>query len=351
MHSVAGNMFEKDFTFEEPFALESGDTVSPLNLRCSVYGELNADCSNAVLVFHALTGSSRIADWWGDVLGAGRGLDTSKYALLCVNYPGSCYGSTTAKTLKERCGKLPVVTTRDIVCANIKVAERLGIKKFKAAVGGSVGGMLALQLAADFPDLTAKCIAIGATPLSPLGLALNHLQRQALRHNDIGLARQAAMLSYKCAALLDERFARNPNRNGEDPYDGFESRFDVAGYLDYQGEIFEKRFETESYELITKTMDLFELVDEEIAKIKAVVSLIGISSDWLFPASDVKSYSQKLKSLGVKTEYIELVSNDGHDAFLSDADLVSDILKEVLARESTEGKELEQKLYATKMQR
>ncbi len=332
-------MFETDFKFVEPFKLESGETLDSIDLRCTIYGKLNADKSNAVLVFHALTGSSRITEWWREVLGAELGLDTSRFAFVCVNVLGSCYGSTSAKTLnkkaKLRGKKPPILTTKDIVRSNHKLMEYLGIKRFKAVVGGSVGGMLALQFASDFPDLTEKCVAIGATPLSPMGLALNHLQRQALKINDIGFARQIAMLSYKSAELFDGRFARKPNRNGENPHLDYEHRFDIAGYLDYQGEIFQQRFDTESYKLITKIMDLFELSDEEIQTIKAKTYLIGISSDWLFPSKDVKTLAEIFQKNGVNIEFIELISDDGHDAFLSDTEKTNEILREIFACESS----------------
>lgn len=348
-------MFEIDFKLDEPFELENGEKIRPLDLRCTIYGKLNADKSNAVLVFHALTGSSRIADWWSGVLGESCGLDTSKYAFVCVNYLGSCYGSTSARTIEKRAkqyGKnLPVITARDIVQANFKLFEYLGITKFKAVVGSSVGGMLALQFASDFSDRTEKCIAIGATELSPMGLALNHLQRQALKLKDIGMARKIAMLSYKSATLFEARFARKPNRNGEDPFENYENRFDIAGYLDHQGKIFDKRFEIESYKLITKVMDLFELSDEEIKQISAEVSLIGISSDWLFPAKDIEKYHQKLNSLGVNSKYLELESKDGHDAFLSDTEKMNEILKEIFEPENAERSEKPKKFLTTNGQR
>lgn len=324
-------MFEIDFKFSEPFALESGEILSPLDLRCTIYGKLNAEKSNAVLVFHALTGSSRIHEWWSDVLGDGLGLDTSRLAFVCINALGSCYGSTSGKSIKS------VVTTGDIVRSQKILLEYLGIERFRAVIGGSVGGMLALQFAADFPELAEKCVAIGTSPLSALGLALNHLQRAAIKHeNGVGLARQIAMLSYKSKELFDANFARRPNRSGENPAAKMENRFDVAGYLDYQGEKFTRRFDAESYNALSKAMDLFDLSDNEIKRITARVSLVGISSDWLFPASDVENLSEKMKNLGVRAEYIEMISPDGHDAFLSDTRQMSEILKEILATKITE---------------
>jgi homoserine O-acetyltransferase len=323
-------MFEIDFKFSEPFTLESGEILSPLDLRCTIYGKLNAEKSNAVLVFHALTGSSRVNEWWGEILGDGLGLDTARFAFVCVSALGSCYGSTPGKFIKS------VVTTGDIVRSQKLLLEYLGIGKFRAVVGGSVGGMLALQFAADFPELTEKCVAVGAAPLSAMGLALNHLQRAAIKHeNGVGLARQIAMISYKSSELFERSFARRPNRNGEIPAARLQNRFDIAGYLDYQGEKFTRRFDAESYNALSKAMDLFDLSDAQIEKITARVSLVGITSDWLFPASDVENLTERMKNLGIIAEYVEMISPDGHDAFLSDTEQMRDILKRVLATENT----------------
>jgi homoserine O-acetyltransferase/O-succinyltransferase len=328
-------MFEIDFKFDEQFTLESGESIDSFELRCTIYGNLNADKSNAVLVFHALTGSSRLGDWWNGVMCDGCALDTSEYAFVCVNYLGSCYGSTSAASLKKQFtrnknNEFPIITARDIVRSNIHLLEYLGIKKFKAVIGGSVGGMLALQFAVDFPELTDKCVSIAATPLSAMGLALNHLQRQAIELKDIGLARQIAMLSYKSPRQFDNRFGRRPNRNGENPVEKHVNRFDIAGYLDYQGESFNERFEIESYQLITKAMDLFDLTDKQISQIAAKVSLVGISSDWLFPSSDIRDLAERFKRNMVDTDYFEIVSDDGHDAFLSDIAETSRVLKQIL---------------------
>lgn len=330
-------MFEIDFRFNEPFELESGDVLDEVRLRCTIYGKLNTDKSNAVLVFHALTGSSLVGDWWNGVICDGCALDTSELAFVCVNYLGSCYGSTSARAIKKkRRGDLPIVTTRDIVKANALLFEHIGIKKFRAVIGGSVGGMLALQFAVDYPELTDEIVSIAATPVSAMGLALNHIQRQAVRKGDIELARKIAVVSYKSPRQFDARFARNPNRNGEDPRNGHDHRFDIGGYLDHHGDEFSKRFEIESYELITKAMDLFDLTDDEIKRIRAKVSLVGISSDWLFPASDVRSLRDRLVRLGVNAKYYELESEDGHDAFLSDVGEMSRVLGEILETERTE---------------
>lgn len=309
---------ETDFVLGNPFLLESGERLNDLKQRFAVYGELNERRDNAVLVFHALSGSARISDWWTDLIGAGCALDTSQNCFICVNYIGSCYGSTNnIKTF---------LTTGDIVRAQVKLLEDLKINRLKAVVGGSVGGQLALRLIIDFSDLAQKCVSIGACELPAMSLALNHLQRQAIRQSgDVGLARAIAMLSYKSPELFEQAFARKPNRNGENPKKGLTKRFDVAGYLDYQAEKFKARFETSSYSLISKAMDLFEIADQEIKQIKASTTLIGISSDWLFPAANVKKLSERLNAA-----YIEMISPAGHDAFLSDTMQMNKILKKII---------------------
>ena len=335
-------MFEIDFTFNDPFTLESGEVLPEVKLRACVYGNLNDDRSNAILVFHALTGSARIGDWWNGMICDGCALDTSEFAFICVNYLGSCYGSTSARSIKKRRKKgsdAPLVTLRDIVRTNVHLLDSLGIKKFRAVVGASVGGMLALQFAADHPDLIEQCISIAATPLSAMGLALNHLQRQAIKQNDLEMARKIAVVSYKSPRQFDARFGRKPNRNGENPHAKSDDRFDVGGYLDHHGSARRERFEIESYDLITKAMDLFDLDDEDIRRVTAKVSLVGISSDWLFPASDVRRLSRRFQQNGVDAAYFEIDSDHGHDAFLSDIAETSRVLCEILGVSETKADE------------
>jgi homoserine O-acetyltransferase/O-succinyltransferase len=320
------------------FALESGVILPEVVQHYAIFGKINAEKSNVSLVFHALTGSARIDEWWTDLIGAGKALDTSEKAYICINFLGSRYGSTGGYSFKllgkNNKEEFPLVTVADIVSAQKQVLDALGIEKLNALIGGSVGGMCALQFAAQFPGVAEKCVAIGACELSAMGLALNHLQREALKHEkNVGLARQIAMLSYKSPELFNQRFARKPNRNGENPRKSFEHRYDVAGYLDYQSEIFKNRFDAETFKIISKAMDLFELSDEEIRAIKAKVSLVGISSDWLFPAADVKKLAERLSANSIKNEYVDFISDDGHDAFLSDTAKMNEILKQVTGSE------------------
>jgi homoserine O-acetyltransferase/O-succinyltransferase len=348
MSPISDPTYDGDFTFaiDEPFALKCGANLQPVTLRYTTYGRLNAQRDNAILVCHALSGSSRVADWWPELFGPDKPFDTSRYFIICSNVIGSCYGSTGPRSINPLTNRsfkqsFPMVTIADMVKAQRYLLDYLKIERLHAVVGGSIGGMQAMQWAVDYPERLERCIAIAATPLSAMGLALNHLQRHAI-YNDpawsngnypddkqpvagLALARSLAMCSYKSAELFTERFHRQPNRSGEDPFRSMDERFDIAGYLDYQGTTFTKRFDANSYVLISKAMDTFDLAHgyeserAALSRIQARTLLVGISSDWLFPASDVESLADRMQSAGVDVRYAELESSHGHDGFLADA--------------------------------
>lgn len=357
---------EADFLFavDEPFKLEGGASLQSVTLRYALYGELNEARDNAILVCHALSGSARVADWWPQLVGPGQLFDTTRYAVIGVNILGSCYGSTgPASAHPEKPGEtygkdFPLVTIGDIVRAQARLIDHLGIERLHGVVGGSIGGMQALRWAVDFSARVERCIAIGAAPLSAMGLALNHLQRQAIMNDPawregryeidkqpikgLALARSIAMCSYKSAELFDERFARRPNRSGEDPHASLKERFDIAGYLDYQGLGFTERFDANSYLTISKAMDTFDLgrgfesEEHGLQKISARLLLVGISSDWLFPANDILALSERARASGVDATYKELVSSHGHDGFLADAELLAPIIRAHLEEERSQ---------------
>ncbi|HEX4948906.1 MAG TPA: alpha/beta fold hydrolase, partial [Blastocatellia bacterium] len=242
--------YEGDFTLAAPFPLLSGETLAHVNLHYAMYGALNEACDNAIFVPHALSGSARVADWWPQLFGADAVFDLARDCIIGINLIGSCYGSTGPSSINPATGnpygrEFPLVSVKDNVRAQAELIQHLGIRKLRAVIGGSIGGMQALQWAIDFPAMVAHSIAVGAAPLSAMALALNHLQRQAILDNPqsgLSLARQIAMISYKSAELFAKRYGRKPNRNGEDPHRSLDGRYDVGGYLDYQGEIFTRRF-------------------------------------------------------------------------------------------------------------
>ena len=353
MHLLQGNC---TFATDRAFALEGGGKLQPVTLRYAVYGEPSEDGDNVILVCHALSGSAKVADWWGGLFGAGGVFDVKRDCVVGINILGSCYGSTGPATINPATGKpygadFPLVSVRDIVRAQAQVLDMLQIPRVRAVVGASIGGMQALQWAVEFPQRVAKCIAIGTAPLNAMGLALNHLQRQAIqldpkwRGGDYGddppvdglaLARAIAMCSYKSGELFEERFGRKSNRNGEDPLRSLRDRFDIGGYLDHQGEKFNQRFDANSYLVISKAMDAFDLArgyaseGAALSRITAPVLLVGISSDWLFPPQDVRALSRRIADAGGRSEYVELESAHGHDGFLADFHLLAPILREHL---------------------
>ena len=315
-----------------PFRLLSGGMLPHITLHYAMYGALNDARDNAILVPHALSGSARVADWWPQLFGAEAVFDLAKDCIIGINLIGSCYGSTGPTSINPTTGKpygrdFPLVTVKDNVRAQVELIRHLGIQQLRVVIGGSIGGMQAIQWAIDFPDMVEHCVAVGTAPISALALALNHLQRQAiLNHAEQGLslARQLAMISYKSAELFAERYGRKPNRNGEDPHRSFDGRYDIGGYLDYQGELFTRRFDPDAYLVITKLMDNFDLhlgydsAGAALARITARVLLIGIESDWLFPPADVAALAAQMKAANVAVEYAKLITTHGHDGFLAE---------------------------------
>jgi homoserine O-acetyltransferase len=341
---------EGDFVFArtEPYRLEGGGTLAPASLRYAVYGRSGP----VILVCHALSGSARLADWWDALTGPGRVFDTDRYRLVCANILGSCYGSTGPRSTNPATGRpyggdFPVISIRDIIRPQALLLDHLGVDRLHAVVGGSIGGLQALCFAEQFPGRTPRCVVIGAAPLNAMGLALGHLQRQAIMLDPnwkgghypddapptagLALARSIAMCSYKSAALFRERFGRHPNRRtAEDPRRALLDRFDVGGYLDHQGQVFLGRFDATSYLYISRAMETYDPTDDDLRRITAKCELIGIGHDWLFPPEDVRELARRLSSLGVAVRYDELDTTHGHDGFLADTHLMAPALTRVL---------------------
>ena len=358
---VLSPTYEGDFVLGEHLLLECGRTLANPTLHYAVYGRLNAARDNAVLVCHALSGSALVGTWWPEIFAPGAVLSLEHDFVICINMLGSCYGSTGPGSVDPETGEaygpdFPLVSIRDNVRAQALLLDSLGIRKLRLVLGGSIGGMQALDWTILNPERVLRALIIGVAPLSAMGLALNHLQRQAILHDPdwadgrylpqrpprrgLALARQIGMISYKSAPLLEERFGRNPNRNGEDPWspdDRYSNqggglcggRFDIAGYLDHQGERFIDRFDANAYLALLRTMDTWDPLrgysspSEAFGRIRAQLSFVGISSDWLFPAETVRNFVEAIRAAGVRADYREMTSAHGHDAFLAEqADLV-----------------------------
>jgi homoserine O-acetyltransferase len=344
--------YEGDYVLDEHLLLECGRTLTGVTLHYAVYGRLNAARDNAVLVCHALTGSALVGSWWPEVFAPGAVLSLEHDFVICINMLGSCYGSTGPGSVNPETGEVygpdfPLVSVRDNVRAQALLLDSMGIRRLRLVLGGSIGAMQALDWAILNPERVERGLIIGVSPISAMALALNHLQRQAILHDPeweggrylpqrpprrgLALARQVGMLSYKSAALFEERYGRNPNRNGEDPW-GLDDqggglvggRFDIAGYLEYQGQRFIERFDANSYLALLRTMDTWDPMrgyssaEEAFGRIRARLSFIGISSDWLFPAPAVRLLAETVRAAGVQADYREMISDHGHDAFLAE---------------------------------
>jgi homoserine O-acetyltransferase len=343
---------EADLTLDRPFPLDGGGVLPSITQRYAIYGDLGRMPDRVVLVCHALSGSARVADWWAELSGKGRPFDPERRVIVCVNVLGSCYGSTGPRSVNPQTGRpwggsFPVVSINDMVRAQALLLDHLGIPRLHSVVGGSIGGLQALAWAAMYPERVARCMIIGAAPLNAMGLALAHLQRQAIV-NDAGwmggdypaespplgglaLARQIAMCSYKSAALFAQRFGRHPNRRTpEQPHTRHDHRFDVGGYLDHQGKVFLGRFDAGSYLVITRAMETYDISDDELARMRARTWLVGIGHDWLFPPEDVRALAERMCRLEVQASYEELETHHGHDGFLADTHLMGPVIQRAL---------------------
>jgi homoserine O-acetyltransferase len=344
--------YEGDFVLPGPLALESGRMLATPTLHYAVYGRVNAARDNAVLVCHALSGSALVGEWWPEIFAPGAVLSLEQDFVICINMLGSCYGSTGPASVNPETGLVygpdfPLVSVRDNVRAQAQLLDSLGIKRLRLVLGGSIGGMQALEWAIHDPARVERAAIIAVAPLTAMGLALNHLQRQAIQNDPdwdggyylpqrmprqgLALARAIGMVSYKSAELFEERFGRNPNRNGEDPWAHDRQggglvggRYDIGGYLDHQGQRFIDRFDANAYLAILRTMDNWDPLrgggtsEQVFGGIKARLNFVGISSDWLFPAASVREFAETIRAAGVKADYREMVSAHGHDAFLAE---------------------------------
>jgi homoserine O-acetyltransferase/O-succinyltransferase len=296
--------------------LECGATLPAVDQHVTIYGSPRADGSNVAFVAHALTGSSRVAQWWPNIVGEDALFDTRRWCAIGVNALGSCYGSTgpASQPSEER---FPQISVGDIVAAAMRALERIGIPRIRVAIGGSLGGMQALQWALAAPDRIECAVMVGAHDHhSAMGIALNAIQREALELDPargLRLARKIAMLSYKSDDLLRRRHDRRRDRLGR-------SCFDVEGYLEHQADLFEERMDAATYASLTHAMDSFDVRDAQPTHAGASPRFIfvGVSSDWLFRPQDVRAAAERFARRGFNASYHELTSDHGHDAFLAD---------------------------------
>jgi homoserine O-acetyltransferase/O-succinyltransferase len=317
------------FQHLERFELESG--VSLRNVRQAYFldGALSAERDNLVVVFHALTGSADAAgDWWQGVIGPGKAIDTEQYAVLCTNLLGSCYGTTGPSDPERR--PFPVVTTRDMAHLVHALVEELGIRSVALAMGGSLGGMVAMEWAATYPELTRATMVLAA-PAAHTAAAIgwNHIQRRMIAAAGVDgmeVARMVAMMTYRTAAEFSQRFGRTQDVDGT---------YEVESYLSRHGEKLRERFDVHSYLTLLNAMDSHDVgrgrpgVQAALAGLRGRLIGVGIPGDVLYSETDVQEW---VRLAGA--EYSEIHSIRGHDAFLLEPDQVSRLIRDALGSSS-----------------
>jgi homoserine O-acetyltransferase len=374
---MQGQIVETKFiTFERPFRLESGDVLNPLEIAYETYGTLNERCDNAILIEHALSGTAHAAfyhegtkkpGWWDDMIGQGKGFDTEKYFVICTNVIGGCNGSTGPSSLNPATGRpyaltFPPLTMRDMVEAQRLLLLSLGIKRLRCVVGGSMGGMQAMQFFCDYPDMFDSFITIATTMRhSAQQIAFNEVGRRAIMadprwnggdyygeispEGGLSVARMIGHITYISEKMMQEKFGRL--RKDKDSRAIFRPTFEVEHYLDYQGIEFVRRFDANTYLYITSAIDNFDLVSsmsgpgrirgEGRARGNALETLsrkrglvISLTSDWLYPPPQSQDIVRFFSGLRVKISYTEIATDHGHDAFLTDHMKQSLIIKSFL---------------------
>ena len=370
--------------FADGLTLDCGARLPVLDVAYRTYGRLNAARSNAVLVGHALTGDQYVAEphpltgrpgWWGAVVGPGRPVDTDRYFVICANVLGGCMGSTGPRSRLD--GGLqdgarldgpqpdgaplwgtgfPVVTIRDMVRAQARLLDRLGIDRLFAVVGGSMGGMQALEWAATFPERVFAAVVVASASFhSAQNIAFHEVGRQAIFADPdwaggeywrqgrtpargLAVARMCAHITYLSEQALTRKFGRRLRGAADlagQVADGrgfgagagslFGDQFEVESYLNYQGSTFVRRFDANSYLTITRAMDLFDLAAEHDGDLAAAFRgspvqfcLVSFSSDWLFPTAQSRAVARALNRAGANASFVEIGTDKGHDAFLLD---------------------------------
>ncbi|SHM91687.1 homoserine O-acetyltransferase MetX [Roseibium suaedae] len=344
------------FGADEPLELDAGTSLAPWQIAYETYGTLNADKSNAVLICHALTGDQYVAStnpitgksgWWTRMVGPGRPIDTNHYFVICSNVLGGCLGTTGPATTNPATGKpyaleMPVVTIRDMVRAQARLIDKLGIDTLFAVVGGSMGGMQVLQWAASYPErvFAAVPIATGARHSSQ-NIAFHEVGRQAIMADPmweggsyiasgtrptkgLAVARMAAHITYMSDESLHQKFGRNL-QDRETLTFGFDADFQIESYLRHQGMTFVDRFDANSYLYVTRAMDYFDLAGQfggtlanAFKNSSTRFCIMSFTSDWLFPTSESRAVVKALNAAAANVSFVEIDCDRGHDSFLLD---------------------------------
>ena len=355
----------------QPLPLDGGQSLEGVRIAYETHGTLNEARDNAILICHALTGDQHVMSdhpktgkpgWWVRMVGPGKPIDTDRYFIVCANVIGSCMGSTGPASPgpdgKPYGMRFPVITIRDMVRGHIALLDALGIDQLHAVVGGSMGGMQALSLAANFPERVRAALVIASTARhSAQNIAFHEVGRQAIMadpdwregayyeakenggkgpEKGLSVARMAAHITYLSEAGLTEKFGRRLQDRSEKTF-GFDADFQVESYLRYQGLSFTDRFDANSYLYITRAMDYFDLAEEHggmlanaFASSKARFCLVSFDTDWLYPTSESRNVVHALNAAGLPVSFVELSAPFGHDSFLLDVPEYHELVAETL---------------------
>jgi len=353
----------------EPLSLDGGQRLTCVRIAYEAYGTLSPARDNAILVAHATTGDQHVASphpitgkpgWWDRMVGPGKPIDTNRFYVICANVLGGCMGSTGPASLApdgETYGmRFPVITIRDMVRAQVALLTELGIGRLYAVVGGSMGGMQALSMAANWPNLAERVLVIAATATMPAqNIAFQELGRQAVMADpnwqggnyygtgkapDAGLAvaRMAAHITYLSEASLTKKFGRRLQDRQAKSF-GFDADFQIESYLRYQGISFINRFDANSYLYITRAMSYFDLAEEHggrladaFAGTRARFCVVSFDTDWLYPTEQSRRLVHALSAAGAAVSFMELSAPFGHDSFLLDVPALDRVVTGFLSR-------------------
>jgi homoserine O-acetyltransferase len=341
---------------ETPLALAGGATLGPFTVAYQTYGTLNPAKTNTILICHALTGDQYVAGtnpltgrpgWWDHLVGPGRSFDTDRFFILCANVIGGCMGTTGPDDIDPATGKpynmsFPLITIGDMVEAQAMLLDHLGIEKVLCVVGGSMGGMQAIEWARRFPERVVSAVPIASSARhTAQNISFNEVGRQAVmsdpnwhdgnyRAHDtrpnqgLAVARMAAHITYLSEEALHRKFGRGL-QDRESPTYGFEADFQVESYLRHQGRSFVERFDANSYLYITRAMDYFDIAGEHGGHLHSALQgtpvrwcLISFTSDWLFPTTESKAIVHALNATAANVSFVEIDTDKGHDSFLLD---------------------------------
>jgi len=359
---------KKQVTFADGIVLTSGKTITPLTVAYETFGTLSDEKDNAIMIVHALTGDShcagyyspddRKAGWWDPLIGPGKAFDTNKYFIICTNSLGGCQGTTGPASInpatQERYNlSFPVFTIRDLVNTQKKLIDHLGIYRLLCVSGGSMGGMVALDWAAAYPDRVSCIVPVSTNAkLSPQGIAFSEVERQAITRDPkwckgmydpddppgdgLAVARMIAHITYLSQESMQIKFGRRKQSNS--PVTRFGDKFEIESYLHYQGDKFVERFDANCYIYLTKAMDFFDLaegystLEEGVSRITSKSLFISFRSDWLFSPRETTELVDAMRNTGQDVEFHEIESAYGHDAFLVEYPKYSYLLERFLER-------------------